>query len=619
MMNMQVEPITQSHQGANCQAEASTREVFLVQAGTSPRWRAGAGTQQAASEQGVLLVEGAIFRINGQRHARPAQVLLERLRERGTGAFCEVTGDFVACYVTREGVHGFKSLTGQHQLYYGEGQGLFCNRLFPFHAATPVPEWDEEYFGRHTLIVPGSQFHAECTPLAGVRRVLPGQLVTLGPGVTKRALVMRQYQYKLDPQQRREDVAPEILRLLRESVQDHLHAAPGADVCIEISGGLDSSFVACLVGEVTQGAKGVMFSQPNVPSHHISEGYAREVAERYGIDLRIIPPDELPAVPQLEPAYSDEPSDFFWFGELFSEAVAQMTRPGGLVFTGFGADQLFLRSPAMLPHLLGRGEWGAFFSALRPAARLMSRSPVSLALQSLVSQIPRELYYRMARHTEKWPWNPLDVCDVNMDRLLHAPVGWLRADDRRAAWEDQRRQTERELVGDGIICDNWGYFAATRAVTAPHFARRGLKDASPFCDLRLIDYVYDHVSALLVHDFNGRYKELLREAQKGVVPESLRARKNDTFVFNSFQLRYFNQAREYFHSLVDHCPAGWVHAPSVRAEIEALQFGLMNASTRSVVALMGYLSWQRAFLRQAGGESAALERLPWSQLGNGHG
>ena len=616
---MQMEFPQQSQQGTECQAGGGTREVFLVQGGTEPRWRAGPDTRQAADAQGVLLVEGAIFRINRQRVAAPEQALLARLRERGLGAFTEVTGDFVACYVTREAVHGFKSLTGQHQLYYREEPALFCNRLFPFHAGQPGAQWDEEYFGRHTLIVPGSQFHAECTPLAGVRRVLPGQLVTLGRSVSKRALVMRNYQYQLAPQQRREDVAPEILRLLRESVQDHLHAAPGADVCIEISGGLDSSFVACLVGEVTTGAKGVMFSQPNVPSHHISEGYAREVAERYGIDLRVIPPDELPAVPQLEPAYSDEPSDFFWFGELFSEAVARMTRPGGLVFTGFGADQLFLRSPAMLPYLLQRRQWGAFFNALRPAARLMSRSPVSLAVQSLVSQIPRELYYRMARHTSKWKWDPLDVCDVNQDRLLHAPVTWLRANDRRAEYEDQRRQRERELVGDGIICDNWGYFAATRAVTAPHFARRGLKDASPFCDLRLIDYVYDHVSALLVHDFNGRYKELLREAQKGVVPESLRARANDTFVFNSFQLRYFNQAREYFHALVDDCPAGWIHAPSVRAEIEALQFGLMNASTRSVVALMGYLAWQRAFLRHAAGEWAALERLPWNGWPRGPG
>lgn len=619
MTDLQIGLHNKSRQGEDCQAGAGDRKVFLVRGDADRQWQAAAGVQQAARADGVLLVEGPLFRIRGQRHAAPVQALLDRLRELGPEAFSEVTGDFVACYITADAVHAFKSLTSQHQIYFSERAGLFCNRLFPFHVSQPGTEWDEEYFGRHTLIVPGSQFHAECTPLSGVRRVLPGQLVTLARGWSRRALVSRNYQYRLDPQQRREDVAPEIIRLLREAVQDQLQAAPGADVCIEISGGLDSSFVACLVGEVTTGAKGVMFSQPNVPSHQISEAYAREVADRYGIALSIVAPDELPAVPQREPAYSDEPSDFFWFGELFSEAVACMTRPGGLVFTGFGADQLFLRSPAILPYLLKRRQFGAFFDALKPAARLMSRSAVSLALQSLVSQIPRELYYRLAKHTANWAWNPLDVCDVNLDRLLHAPVPWLRSDASRSDFEDQRRQTERELVGDGIICDNWGYFSATRAVTFPHFSRRGLMDASPFCDLRVIDYVYDHVSALRVHDFNGRYKELLREAQRGVVPESLRARSNDTFVFNSFQLRYFNQAREYFHSLVDHCPAGWIDKPSVRAEIEALQFGLMNSSTRSVVALMGYLSWQQSFIRHAGTERAALERLPRQRWADSRG
>ena len=117
------------------------------------------------------------------------------------------------------------------------------------------------------------------------------------------------------------------------------------------------------------------------------------------------------------------------------------------------------------------------------------------------------------------------------------------------------------MVGDGIICDDWGYFSAPRTVTQSHFAAKGLTDASPFCDLPLLDFVYDEVSALLVHDFEGRYKELLRECQKGIVPESLRGRQNDTFVFNSFQLTYVNKAREYFASLLRTVPDGWIDQP----------------------------------------------------------
>ena len=162
------------------------------------------------------------------------------------------------------------------------------------------------------------------------------------------------------------------------------------------------------------------------------------------------------------------------------------------------------------------------------------------------------------------------------------------------------------MVGDGIICDDWGYFSAPRTVTQSHFAAKGLTDASPFCDLPLLDFVYNEVSALLVHDFEGRYKELLRECQKGIVPESLRGRQNDTFVFNSFQLTYVNKAREYFASLLKAAPDDWIDRRGANYALEQLSFGITTSSTRSAMALMGYLSWRQAFTgHAAGGQNVA--------------
>src|SRR5690606_8355554 len=99
----------------------------------------------------------------------------------------------------------------------------------------------------------------------------------------------------------------------------------------------------------------------------VSERFARDVAERYGIDLAIAPPEDLPRAPAAALDYCDEPSDFFWFGDIFSRAVADMAQPRSYVFTGFGADQLFLRSPAFLPYLLRRRRYADFFKALPQA------------------------------------------------------------------------------------------------------------------------------------------------------------------------------------------------------------------------------------------------------------
>jgi asparagine synthase (glutamine-hydrolysing) len=563
---------------------------------------------------GHLLIEGCVLRAGGQSGRAALACLAEMVARDGPRALAEAEGDFVALMITEAVTYAFKSFTSQYQLYYRENDGEVANRLSRFY--DPLTEhWNEDYFARHVLIVAGYQFLSRETPLRGICRVRPGELVRIGDdgGVRCEQLVRRDYRYRLDPVQRREDVAPALLALLRASIRDRLAAHPDSKICVEISGGLDSSFIACLLGErVPSRIRGVMFSQPNLPSHTISEGYAREVADRYGIDLAIVPPDELPQDIDTSPAYADEPSDFFWFGDWFSRAVAQHAEPGSMVFTGYGADQLFLRSPAFLPYLLERREFRHFAKALAPASRLLSRGKANIAWQCALSQLPDGLHQRLNRAFAGRRWNPWDVGDVNMQRMLGEPVGWLRCGRDIRDYTTERLAWEKELVGDGILCDDWGYFSAPRTVTQPHFAAKALMDASPFCDLPLLDHVYGHVSALLVHDFEGRYKELLRDCQQGIVPDSLRNRQNDTFVFNSFQLSYVNKARDYFHALLRTVPESWIDARGAVYALEQLSFGMTTSSTRSVLALMGYLGWRQAFIRhcrearRAGGSIPAL-------------
>ena len=572
------------------------------------RWSADRGCCTVDCSFGKILIEGAIFHVENQR-GRDALVRLATLIDReGPSALARATGDFVAIIATDQDTYAFKSFTSQYQLYYRGSDGAVANRLGFFFDPSSA-RWNQHYFARHVLLVPGYQFLSAETPLEGISRVLPGELIRLGRSVTRQQLVRRSYSYRLDAAQRNEDVAPAILAILRDSIKNRLAAYPDAKICVEISGGLDSSFIACLLGEqASSGIRGVMFSQPNLPSHAISEGYAREVADRYGIDLVVMRPEDLPDAVDEHPDYSDEPSDFFWFGDWFSRSVAGVAEPGSLVFTGYGADQLFLRSPSFLPYLLQRREYRHFAKALPPASELLSRGRANIGWQCMLSLVPEGIHQPLNRMFAGRGWNPWDVSDVNMRRVLTEPVPWLRCGRSLGAYSRERESWERELVGDGIICDDWGYFSAPRTVTQSHFAAKGLIDASPFCDLPLLDFVYDDVSALLVHNFEGRYKELLRESQKGIVPESLRGRQNDTFVFNSFQLTYVNKARAYFASLLKAVPDDWIDHRAANYALEQLSFGITTSSTRSVMALMGYMGWRQAFIgyrAAAGGQKLA--------------
>jgi asparagine synthase (glutamine-hydrolysing) len=376
-----------------------------------------------------------ILRVENATGASALTRLVELVEQEGPVALARVEGDFVALIKTPIALQAYKSFTSQFQLYYREDDGGFSNRLSPFWV-TGESAWNEDYFARHVLIVPGYQFISRETPIKGVHRVLPGELVTIGRQVTRKHLVTRDYKYRFEGGATRQEAAEQILYLLRDSIKSRLAARPQSRTCVEISGGLDSSFIACLLGEAASDIRGVMFSQPGVPSHVVSEGYARDVATRYGIDLVVVPPEDLPSPPVGVAPYCDEPSDFFWFGDIFSRGVAQWAEPDSYVFTGFGADQLFLRSPAILPHLLKARQWRAFGGSLPAASALLSRSRFSIAWQSAISQLPAGLHRRLQRASSVTGWNPWDVSDVNMQRTLTNEVAWLQCGKGRAACGD---------------------------------------------------------------------------------------------------------------------------------------------------------------------------------------
>ncbi|MFW8565639.1 asparagine synthase-related protein [Orrella sp. 11846] len=548
---------------------------------------------------GTVFVEGIIQRVGDLTGLQAREALIQVLDRDGPSGLAQVQGDFVAIIETAHEIYAYKSLTSQFQIFYRERDRVVANRLYTFWDEDSV--WNQDYFARHCFIVPGHQCLSVETPLVDVQRVLPGELVTFrSDRVTRQQLVQRQYRYNLDRNQSREEMAPEILRLLRDSVETRLQARPDAEICVEISGGLDSSFIACLLGEhPKRPIRGVMFSQPDIPSHAVSEQYAREVAHRYDIDLTVLPPEALPRGMPESPSYSDEPSDFFWYGDIFSRAVAEIAAPGSYIFTGYGADQLFLRSPAFLPYLLEHGEYSLWKQTLPGVSRLLSRGQLNLSWQCLLSLIPAAWHRALLNTPGLSQLSAWDISDVNMDRMLTNEVSWLRAGKGLNVYSQERRQAEADLFSQGIICDDWGYFSAPRTVCQAHFDAKGLVDASPFCDLALLDYIYNEVSAFLIHDFEVPYKSLLRQAQAGVVPESLRQRKSDTFVFNSFQLRYIEDCRAQFDELLQEASSDWIDLQKVQLSLEQLSFGMATSDTRSVVALLGYLQWQKNFMMLA--------------------
>ncbi|MBK6694881.1 MAG: asparagine synthase [Myxococcales bacterium] len=590
--------------------------------------------------EAALVFEGRIDRLRadapplgGQSPSAVALLLLEAFLREGDVALARAEGDFIAVIARPCDVLAWKSFAASRQLFIAERQRAVSNRLLPL-ALAGASEPDPIYRDRFIVGTPSLLHALPETPLAGVRRVLPGHLVTLSPsGVAERQLVRRAWRYHHDRRQGIREAGLRVRELLVRGVEERLLQATPGDICCELSGGLDSSFIACLVGARASHVKAYMFARPDLPSFRASEGYARSVADRYGLDLAILTPSDLPVVDlKGEHVYSDEPSDFFWFGQMFGRAAAARLQPASTLFNGFGADQLFLRSPRVVPHLLRQGLLREGAAVLRDFARYAQRSEASLALQTALSMLPRSGYRKLVRPFAGRRLNPFYVGDVNPDWEVRSTVPWLRGGEMASAEglervESLRLAADARLIGDGIVCDDLAYLAASTAVYAPFMAPKQIREESPYCDLPLMDYVYGEISVHLVHDFRGRYKELLRVAQEGIVPEELRNRAHDTFVFDSFRSDFLKKNHAAFVDLMassdalrDQGTAPWVDGPWVdrrglAESFEQLTFGVQTSATRAVLTLLGYLVWWRDFqvaVKRSRGAADRDERPPGS-------
>ena len=87
------------------------------------------------------MIEGAVFRIDGERGPAALARLAERIDREGPAALAAAEGDFVALITAEDAIYGFKSFTSQYQLYYREADGAVANRLgFFFDAASRALE-----------------------------------------------------------------------------------------------------------------------------------------------------------------------------------------------------------------------------------------------------------------------------------------------------------------------------------------------------------------------------------------------------------------------------------------------------------------------------------------------
>lgn len=513
-----------------------------------------------------------------------------------------LSGQFSILILTRESITAYRSPFSPHLLFFS-AKGVSNNLL---ELIPPEPLFSEDYFHSFVLDKPGLQFTSSLTPFDGVSRLRPHSSVVIAKDKDPQETV---YSFPAYDWVAETSSLHTISDQLRDEVGKvlkwHLQKAP--QVGAELSGGLDSSFVASYLADLkAPPVRAHMYSYRKHPSHGFSEHCAQIVAKEKHIDLTIVDSAQVETtdISQLLP-YQDEPIDFYWQGALFGPICQQLTPKESLLFTGFGCDQILMRNQSIIRHFFHRKGFLKTLPLVRSVAHSVDRPVLNFYFQFLLSILPERILSKIADWTRHLKLNPFKIDELAPYLSRTDRVRWIRKGkafsepEHLLSLQQEGESESRRFFSPNIPSPNLNYLTAPHYVLGPYLEPHGIWYTHPFCDSRVIDFVHRCIPTLAVHDFTHPYKHVLREAQTGITPEEVRLRKKDEFSFDGYYYSFLKKNEAFLSSLIEDIIAEnseWIDPIELRRSFQAMLFGLYSNSEVKLARLISYFIWKRNFL-----------------------
>lgn len=568
----------------------------------------------AQSGSDSVVFSGRIDEIRGQSSHRDthstASLLLAHLRK--TSSFEDVQGQFFAVAVINNELIAHRSQFCGTSLFYGDRH--VSDNIFQICKLEKHSQISKAYLFNFVLDLPAWQFDGQLSPIEGISRLQSNATLRRRQSLFS---VQRHTQEPLthhyNPKQSHADAGRIILSHLRQTISDDLNFIGDRNIFCELSGGLDSSFTSALVAEASRSAKAYAYSYPDQPSHQQSIGYAKTVAEKFSIPLEIVNGNDIP-IPSISDdlPISNEPADFFWQGALFGPVIRNICGNNSVVFTGFGADQILNRVNTVAVNLLRQKSFSHFFSTVRDMATDADRSTTNFIWQAFLGTLPRTVMLRLMGFKFSSSYRPFIPEELG-DSLRHfQPIPWLKIGKSfRSRCEvnknfEQADEIHRRYFKDCLANPNLYYLSAPDVVWGGELGEGNIWQMHPFCDRRLISASFKDISWHLIHDWKSLYKQTLREAQSGIMPEDLRLRKRDDFSFDGFFLRFLRKNRGPLYQMALETSKlldGHFDAEQFETTFEQNIFGVQTIETQKLNRFLAAAVWNHGF-------RTTLERLP---------
>jgi asparagine synthase (glutamine-hydrolysing) len=423
-----------------------------------------------------------------------------------------------------------------------------------------------------------------------VRRLPPGHLLIANETGERLVRFWAPEQIRID-KIRPGEAAERFREVLRQSVADRLRAC-GRTVGLALSGGLDSPSIAVLAQRQlqTSGASKQLLSYSFVFDRLTGcdeRPYIQALVKEAGFDSALVSAENhcLLDDPGLYGTSFESPFEG-WLSPHRQGLGLLAERSTRVLLTGQGADDLLQGTPLVLPERLLRGDarvvreaW--FHAAARGRApwRDLYRLLLGPVLPGVLDKGLRRLVRRS--HPSQVPaW---------LDPLFARRTGIA---ERLAA----RRPHTLRGMAQGEIASHLEQAPYQQAV---HWLDRmgasfSIEVRHPFLDRRLAEAVLatppDQVFEL------GCYKPLLRQAMDGLLPDSLRLRRDKTRLgeFVDFSLR--DKAGDFVEDLLGApriAELGFVNGPELRTAFRAYRQGDRHPEKRKIWLAVTLELWLR--------------------------
>ena len=459
-----------------------------------------------------------------------SDLVLECYRKAGEDIAANMAGRFACTLWDEKKEHYWciRDQLGDAAFYYTFFEGDFISsptlsRLLGLLPTKPKPNIQamKEFVWYNGTINP------EYTMYEGIYRLPPGHQMIVKNGRTTLSRYWHPKSIDTDNSITLEEASEKFIHLFRKAVSCRL-AADGKTGC-ELSGGLDSSSVFC-IGEEEGGnleaysmrCRGMKCDEGD----YIEQVLRKTGREGYDVDIGGLDYEsqyDLNYYYTLSPHWPLYSTSFFQFPLLEAMQKNGIT----MALSGQGGDHVMIGSPMLCVDLLLDMRFREFWNEYRKLI-IFKKMALGLFAKTMLGNIlPAPLYESLKR--AKYMNTLGEVPPPKSYRDYHETSPHTRGFVETGSIQNIASASHTMYADTNIY-----------RTASEHF---GIDFHHPFFDVRVVEFLLS-----VPHQFKysqGNFRQLHREAMKGVLPESIRTRR-DKAAFNDMSDQHLKAAAEGF-------------------------------------------------------------------------